>query len=97
LYYAVEALHDPTVAACILSKYLVNTLVGNKPLALTDKYLRSASGLFFECRRIARDVPVTKDKIKVRLDFHIYNVNDFDLLLGYPLEKLLGKMYLMRA
>jgi hypothetical protein len=26
----------------------------------------------------------------VRLDFHIYNIIDFDLLLGYPLEKLLN-------
>jgi hypothetical protein len=34
-------------------------------------------------------VPITIDKIEVRLDFHIYNVIDFDPLLGYPLEKLL--------
>jgi hypothetical protein len=35
-------------------------------------------------------VPITIDKIEVRLDFHIYDVIDFDLLLGYPLEKLLN-------
>jgi hypothetical protein len=33
-------------------------------------------------------VPITIDKIEVRLDFRIYDVIDFDLLLG-GLEKLL--------
>ena len=39
---------------------------------------------------IARDVPITIDKIEVHLDFYIYDILDFDLLLGYPLEKLLA-------
>ena len=28
------------------------------------------------------------DKIEVHLDFYIYDILDFDLLLGLPLEKL---------
>ena len=39
---------------------------------------------------ITRDVPITIDQIKVHLDFHVYDILSFDLLLGYPLEKLLG-------
>ena len=39
------------------------TLVGNKPLTPTDKYFKSPFGLYFECREIARDVPITTDKI----------------------------------
>ena len=39
---------------------------------------------------IAKDVPITTNKIEVRIDFHIYDIIDFDLLLGYPLEKLLA-------
>jgi hypothetical protein len=91
---AIEGLHYPAAEACIISEYLVNILVGNKPLTLIDKYLRSPSGLFFECWGIARDVPITIEKIEVRLDFHIYYVINFDLLLGYPLESSSGKMYL---
>ena len=34
-------------------------------------------------------MPLTLDKIEVHLDFHIFDILDFDLLLGYPLEKLL--------
>jgi hypothetical protein len=87
---AVEALHDPAAEVCIIPKCLLDTLVGNKPLTPTDKYFRSPSELFFECRGIAKYVPITIDKIEVHLDFHIYDILDFDLLLGYPLEKLLG-------
>ena len=86
----VEALHDPAAKVCIIPEYLLDTLVGNKPLTPTNKYFKSPSGLFFECWGIARDVPVTVDKIEVRLDFHVYDIIDFDLLLGLPLEKLLA-------
>ena len=35
---------------------------------------------------VASDVLLTLDKIEVHLDFHIFDVLDFDLLIGYPLE-----------
>src|SRR6185369_13931251 len=86
----VEALHDPTAEVCIIPEYLLHTLVGNKPLTPSDKYFKSPSGLYFECRGIARNVPITIDKIEVHLEFYIYDILDFDLLLGLPLEKLLA-------
>ena len=61
--------------------------MGNKPLTPTDKYFKNPSGLYFECRGIARDVPITIDKLEVHLDFYIYDILDFDLLLGLSLEK----------
>ena len=39
---------------------------------------------------VASVVLLTLDKIEVHLDFHIYNILNFDLFLGYPLEKLLA-------
>jgi len=86
----VEALHDPVAEICIITECLLDTLVGHKPLTQIDKYFKSLSGQYFECRGIARDVPIIIDKIEVRLDFHIYDILDFDLFLGYPLEKLLA-------
>ena len=86
----VEALHDPAAEVCILPECLLDTLVGNKPLTPTNKYFKSPSGLYFECRGIARDVPIILDKIDVYLDFYIYDILDFDLLLGLPLKKLLA-------
>ena len=35
---------------------------------------------------VASVVPVVIDKIEVNLDFHIFEILDFDLLIGYPLE-----------
>jgi hypothetical protein len=32
-------------------------------------------------------VPLTLDKIEVNVDFHIFGILNFDVLLGYPLEK----------
>ena len=52
----IEALHDPAAKVCILPEYLLDTLMGNKPLTPTDKYFKSPSGLYFECWGIARDV-----------------------------------------
>ena len=83
----VEALYDPAPEVCILPECLLDTLVGNKPLTPTDKYFKSPSGLYFECRGIARDVPITVDKIEVHLDLYIYDILYFDLLLGYPPRK----------
>ena len=31
-------------------------------------------------------MPITIDKIEVNLDFHIFDILDFDLLIGYPLD-----------
>jgi hypothetical protein len=39
-------------------------------------------------------VPIIIDEIEVHLDFHIYAILEFDLLLGHPLENfILGKSY----
>ena len=77
-----------TAEACIMSEFLVEIFVGSMPLDPTDRLFRSPSGLFFECRGIARAVPVKIDKIEVCLDFHVYPIVDFDLLLGSPLENI---------
>ena len=86
---SVEALHDSTAKACIMSKFLMDMFIRSKPLDPTDILFRSPSGLFFECRGIARAMSVKIDKIEVKLYFHIYPILDFEILIGYPLENLL--------
>ena len=39
---------------------------------------------------VASAVPLIIDKIDVNLDFHIFDILNFDLLLGSPREKLLA-------
>jgi len=38
---------------------------------------------------VANAIQLTVDKIEVNLDFHIFDILDFDLLIGYSLESLL--------
>ena len=85
----IEALHNPTVGTSIMSEFLAINLLGNMPLVSTNKLFKSPLGLFFECCGIASAVPVIIDKIKVFIDFHIYAILEFDILIGYPLENLI--------
>ena len=39
---------------------------------------------------VASAVPLIIDKIEINLDFHIFDILDFDLLLGFPLETFLA-------
>jgi len=71
-----------------MSKFLAKNLLGNLPLVSTNKLLKSSLGLFFDCCEIARDVLVIIDTIEVFIDFHIFAILEFDLLIGYPLDKL---------
>jgi hypothetical protein len=58
----------------------------------SDKLLKSClSGHILECvgGGVACVVPLIVYKIKVNLDFHVFDVLDLDLLLGSHREKLL--------
>ena len=35
-----------------------------------------------------QDVPVWHMKMEIALDFHVFEVQDFDILIGHPVEKL---------
>ena len=84
----VEALHNPTVGTNIMSEFLVENLLGNMPLVLTNKVFKISIALIFEYSGIVRAISIEIDGTKVHLDFHIYAILDFDLLIDYPFEKL---------
>jgi len=82
-----EALHNPIVETSIMLEFLVETPLEKMSLVPTNKLFKSPSGLIFECCGIAKAVLITIDKIEVHLDFHIFAILDFDLLIAYPFEK----------
>ena len=84
----IEALHNPTFETSIMSKFLAKNFLGNMPLISTNKLFKSPLGQCFECCGITRAVLVIIDKIEVFIDFRIYAILEFDLLIGYPLDKL---------
>jgi len=57
-------------------------------LVPTKKTLRNAPGSILEGVGIVHDVLVRHDDFEVALDFHIFDVYDFDILIGHPVEKL---------
>ena len=58
------------------------------PLVLTNKVFKISIALIFEYSEIVRAISIEIDGTKVHLDFHIYAILDFDLLIDYPFEKL---------
>jgi hypothetical protein len=79
----VEAHCNPIMEVNILPCLLVETLLGNIPLAPSGILLKGCPlGNVLECRGIARAVPLIIYGIKAILDFHIFDVLDLDLLLG---------------
>jgi hypothetical protein len=84
--------------ANIMPWHLAYTLLGSVPLKSSNKLFKSCPlGHILEDRGIASAVLITIDKIEVILDFDIFDILNFDLLIGYPLENLhhspLGRLY----
>jgi len=93
----IDALHNPTIGTSIMLEFLMKNLLGNMPLVPTNKLFKSPSGLIFECCGIARAVSMEISEIEVFIDFHIFAILEFDLLIGYPLDKLFMKNIPMGA
>ena len=69
--------------------HLAHSLLCSVSLVPSNKLLESCPfGHILECRGVASAVPITIDKIEVNLDFHIFDVLDLDLLIGFPLDNL---------
>jgi hypothetical protein len=52
----------------------------------TKKTLRNAPGSILEGVGVIHDVLLRHDDLEVALDFHIFDVYDFDVLIGHPLR-----------
>jgi len=82
---------NPIMEVNILPRHLAYTLLGNVMLRPFDTLLKSCpSGHILKCRGVASVVPLIIDKIEINLDFHIFDILDFDLLLCFSVEKLLA-------
>jgi hypothetical protein len=86
----IEAHLNPTMEVNIIPWHIVYTLLGNITLRPSDKLLKSCpSRHILECWGVACVASFLVDKVKVNLDFHIFDVLDLVLLLGSLVEKLL--------
>ena len=85
----VNILYSPTVGANIISGKCAFYLLRDVPLVRTDKTFRTSSGEILKGNGILQNVSIRHEDIDVILDFHIFDVRDFNLLIGHPIEKLL--------
>jgi len=84
----VDVLYNPTIGANLMSTSFAHTYLGAKPLALTNKSLWVAPCSSLEGRGILHNIIVHHDNVEMTLDFHVFDIQDFNIMIGHPLEKL---------
>ena len=85
----VDTLYSPIVRANIISSECTFLHLGDEPLVQTDKTFQTSSGEFLEAYGTLQNVSIRHEDIEIILEFHIFNVHDFDLLVGQPIVKFL--------
>jgi hypothetical protein len=84
-----KALYNPIVGVNIMSASFAQDLLSYMPLTPTTKLLKSPSGYILPSLGILYVLPIMVDGIIVRMSFYIYDIIEFDLLIGQPIQRLL--------
>lgn len=64
--------------------------LGDRPLVPTIKTFQISTNPTTEGLGIISEVPIRYNSVEVILDFHLFDISDFDILIGHPIEKLLN-------
>ena len=84
-----DALYNPVVGVNLMSKHFAHTIPRNMQLTPTTKLLKSLSGKILPSEGIFHLIPIKVDETKVYLSFYVFDIWEFDLLIGHPIERLL--------
>ena len=85
---AVTAFYNLTVGVNIISASFASDYSGEKHVTPTTKSLRIGPNSIIKGIVIMQDVLVWHMKTEIALDFHMFEVQDFDILIGHPIAKL---------
>jgi hypothetical protein len=85
----VDVLDNPTVGANIMSASFAATYFDNETLAPTVKTCRIAPRIILEGLGILHDISLYHGETEISLHFHVFDIKDFDVMIGHPLEKFL--------
>ena len=80
----VDVLYNPIVGANLMSKSFASTYLSDEPFAPTNKSLRIAPCTNLEGLGLLHNVTIYHDKVKMALDFHIFDIKDFNIMIGHP-------------
>ena len=84
----VEVLYNPTVGVNIMSLTFESTFFDKEPLAPTIKTYEMAPHLRLEGLGILHDISLYHGQMEISLDFHVFDIKGFDVMIGHPLEQL---------
>jgi hypothetical protein len=87
--YHFETLYNPIVGVNIMSATFTEHLLKDIPLAPTNKLLKSLLGRIISSLGILCALPIYVNDFQVRLNFYIFDVWEFDVLIGEPIERLI--------
>jgi len=85
----IKALYNPVVGKNIMSMSLAEHLIQDMTLILTIKFMRSLSRHIIPSLGILHILPIQVEGTLVHLSFYIFDIWDFDLLIGQPFRRLL--------
>jgi hypothetical protein len=81
-----KVLYNPTVGANLMFTSYALAYLGNEPFAPTNKTLRLAPRSSLEGAGVLHGINLHHDNTILSLDFHVFDIQDFDMLIGHPLE-----------
>jgi hypothetical protein len=84
-----DSFYNPIVGVNIMSTIFAQDLLKDMPLAPTTKLLKSLSGHIVPSLEILCAIPIFINETQVLLNFYIFDVMEFNLLIGQPIEKLI--------
>ena len=84
----VDVLYSPTIGANLMSVSFASAYFGNEPLAPTNTTFRDKPRSILKGHGIMHNTTIYHDDVVMALDFHVFNIQDFDIMIGHPLEKL---------
>ena len=84
-----DALYNPVVGVNIMSASFAHDLLKHMPLTPTTKLLKSLSGHILPNLGILYVLLIQVKGTKVHLSFYIFDIIEFDLLIGQPIKRLI--------
>uniref|UniRef100_A0A0E0FAB6 Integrase catalytic domain-containing protein n=1 Tax=Oryza meridionalis TaxID=40149 RepID=A0A0E0FAB6_9ORYZ len=88
----VGILYSPTAGVNLVSESFAFAYLGDKAITPTNKFFKHSNENIIEGFGIVQDVPVCFEDREAVLDFHVFEIKDFDILIGLPIKQLLINM-----
>nr|CAE01641.2 OSJNBb0021I10.3 [Oryza sativa Japonica Group]CAE03198.2 OSJNBb0060M15.10 [Oryza sativa Japonica Group] len=85
----VGILYSPTVGANLVSESFAFAYLSDKTVTPTNKFFKHPNGNIIKGFGIVQDVPDCIEDREAILDFHVFEIQDFDILIGLPIEQFL--------